>query len=360
MWDDALIRERSPIYNIDKINVPIYTVASWQDEQVGPRAVNWFSKVRPEVPLYATVTNGDHGMYRTQPSLDDLNRFFDHYLKGVNNGYETTPRIRVWWEAGRDGARAPGWSTSIGQWPPSGTDVRRLYLDQGGALGTQTGTGGPDPYVYAGPTGQGIQNPRYSGVTTQPDQYLWPVKPAPGTSAAYTSQPLAQDTTVLGAGSLDLWLASTAPDTDLQVTLTEVRPDGQEEYVQAGWLRASHRKLRGPDAEHADPPLPNPPAGRPGAPHSGHTDADADRDLPVRPRLPRRLTDQGLGRSTEVPARAVGLRRPPAPGGQPRVPRRRPSRRHWPCPVLPGFAPPAADAALPACGTVIRQPCRPA
>ena len=107
-WDDQLIRERSPIYEIGKINVPIYTVISWQDEQVGPRAVNWLSKVNPKVPLYATVTNGDHGMYRTDPSLQDLNKYFDHYLKGVDNGYQTTPRIRVWWEAGRNGTRAPG------------------------------------------------------------------------------------------------------------------------------------------------------------------------------------------------------------------------------------------------------------
>src|SRR4029079_6809541 len=124
--------------------------------------------------------------------------------------------------------------------------VGRYFLGADGALTTKrpgVDASGPDPYVYAGPTGQGIQNPRYSGVTTQPDQYLWSNKPAPGTAVSYTTEPLKQDATALGTGSLDLWMASTAVDTDLQVTLTEVRPDGQEEYVQAGWLRASHRKL---------------------------------------------------------------------------------------------------------------------
>jgi uncharacterized protein len=48
---------------------------------------------------------------------------------------------------------------------------------------------------------------------------------------------------VAGPASLDLWLSSTATDTDLQATVTEVRPDGEETYVQRGWLRASHRKL---------------------------------------------------------------------------------------------------------------------
>jgi hypothetical protein len=46
-----------------------------------------------------------------------------------------------------------------------------------------------------------------------------------------------------GTGSVDLWVRSTAPDVDFEVTLSEVRPDGKETYVQSGWLRASQRKL---------------------------------------------------------------------------------------------------------------------
>ena len=48
---------------------------------------------------------------------------------------------------------------------------------------------------------------------------------------------------IAGPSSLDVYLKSSRPDTDLQVTLSEVRPDGNETYVQSGWLRASHRKL---------------------------------------------------------------------------------------------------------------------
>ncbi len=46
-----------------------------------------------------------------------------------------------------------------------------------------------------------------------------------------------------GTGSVDLWISSSAPDNDVQATLTEVLPDGTERYVQNGWLRLSHRKL---------------------------------------------------------------------------------------------------------------------
>ena len=44
-------------------------------------------------------------------------------------------------------------------------------------------------------------------------------------------------------GLADLWVNSDLGDTDLEVTISEVRPDGQEMYVQSGWLRASHRAL---------------------------------------------------------------------------------------------------------------------
>src|SRR5690606_3433946 len=61
-----------------------------------------------------------------------------------------------------------------------------------------------------------------------------------------TSAPLAEDLVMLGTGSVDLWLRSPVDDADLEVTLTEVRPDGQEMVVQSGWLRAS---MREPSAE---------------------------------------------------------------------------------------------------------------
>ncbi|MAT07189.1 MAG: esterase, partial [Acidimicrobiaceae bacterium] len=56
-------------------------------------------------------------------------------------------------------------------------------------------------------------------------------------------EPLPDGLAVVGSGSVDLFLQSNLGDTDVEVTVTEVRPDGQEMYVQSGWLRASHRAL---------------------------------------------------------------------------------------------------------------------
>ena len=56
------------------------------------------------------------------------------------------------------------------------------------------------------------------------------------------SAPLTHNTMVIGAGAVQTGCGLGA-DVDLQVTVTEVRPDGKETFVQGGWLRTSMRKL---------------------------------------------------------------------------------------------------------------------
>jgi hypothetical protein len=57
------------------------------------------------------------------------------------------------------------------------------------------------------------------------------------------SSPLRANTAVVGAGAVQAWIKASTPSVDLQVTVSEIRPDGKETFVQTGWLRASERKL---------------------------------------------------------------------------------------------------------------------
>ena len=51
------------------------------------------------------------------------------------------------------------------------------------------------------------------------------------------------NTTAIGGGAVHLWVKSSTPNVDFLATVSEVRPDGNETFVQNGWLRASERKL---------------------------------------------------------------------------------------------------------------------
>jgi predicted acyl esterase len=60
---------------------------------------------------------------------------------------------------------------------------------------------------------------------------------------SYVSAPLKRNTVVIGAGAVHLWVRSSTRNVDLQATVSEVRPDGNETFVQNGWIRANERKL---------------------------------------------------------------------------------------------------------------------
>src|SRR5207248_8181050 len=67
--------------------------------------------------------------------------------------------------------------------------------------------------------------------------------------------PLTANTTVIGAGAVKAWVRSSTPNVDLQATVSEVRPDGKETFVQGGWVRADERKLDSQKSTPLEPVL---------------------------------------------------------------------------------------------------------
>jgi uncharacterized protein len=62
-----------------------------------------------------------------------------------------------------------------------------------------------------------------------------------GEELSYLTEPLADDLVVAGPAVADLWVSSDLPDVDVQVSISEVRPDGVEYLISNGWLRIGHR-----------------------------------------------------------------------------------------------------------------------
>ncbi len=224
-----------------RIEVPALACTSWQDDEVGSRAA-WtlFPRLDPQ-RLWMIGTNGHHGLCAfSAATTAQLVRFFDRYVKGLDNGFETTPHTQLWHDTTDATDARPGWVTSGGAWPPR-TSEHRLFLGTGGALRDVAPSASEPADTYVSPTvSAGTEN----GIAFGQAGRLWKLPGVPpGGAQAYTTPRLQRDAELLGPASLDLWLSSTATDTNLQATITEVRPDGQEVYVARGWLNATERRL---------------------------------------------------------------------------------------------------------------------
>ena len=277
-FDGDLFKERSPWYWADNIEVPTMLVESWQDEQVGSRATELIERFRPGLTWRGLFTNGDHGEYYGNDVFPAITEFLRFYLaeevparfqggsvtecqpipkrngKGTKGEtcttraetfdealarYEAENPLQINWETGAGGGRVPAWKTRLDNWPASNTTAWRLNLGADGILTEGDAAAGEVNYLYK--PGSSQQRGGYDIAGEPPAS--WDERPEAGTFAQFETAPLEADKLLAGTASVDLTVSSTAADTDFQVTLTEIRPDGKEMFVQQGWLRASHRKL---------------------------------------------------------------------------------------------------------------------
>jgi predicted acyl esterase len=282
----------SPVKFVNRIEVPVYLACQWQDEQTGGHCPALARRFKRTKRKWFTFTNGTHS-----DSLDPetFNRWFDFLelyvarrrpqlspaqrgaapvlysaLMGVPGvtlpddpiqqqpdfesalaAFEDLPRARVLLENGaggnRPGAPGPAFEASFKRFPPPGVKARSWFLGGGGKLkgqptkrGADRFTWDPDarpPTNFSGNTSSGP-----GGLWTASPDYDWTQSPA-GRALSYATAPLRSDTAVLGAGSVQLWVRSSARNVDLQATVSEIRPDGKEAFVQGGWLRTDARKL---------------------------------------------------------------------------------------------------------------------
>jgi predicted acyl esterase len=282
-----------PITFVHKITVPVYLACQWTDEQNGghcPDLAQHFTGTRWK---WFTFTNGVHGDSLDPDTFTRWYDFLELYvahrapalspsiksntpalyqtvfgIPGVMlpndpiqnqpsyaaalKAFERLPSVRVLFDNGAGGttpgAPYPGFEQSFDRFPLPGTQARSWYLRAGGQLGaTSPTTAAADQFTWDSrarpPTSfTGSDDGSPGGLWTATPRYNWTQNPA-GTAVAYVSSPLSANTVVVGGGAAQLWIRSSVPSVDLQVTVSEVRPDGIETFVQNGWLRASERKL---------------------------------------------------------------------------------------------------------------------
>lgn len=242
-YADGPYSEHSVIRETARIDIPTLGVQSWQDEQTGTRAGYYEDTIDPR-NMWLVSANGDHHTDDTSTYIDQmLQRFLAHYVKGEDNGFENEPHVRLLQEMQVREQPDEGLGSlrqrAVVEFPslPVRPRPMRLWLQPDGTLADARpgADSAPSRYRYPVP----------SPAVNDPDHEGWPAVAEwqKAGQLTFTTAALPQDLSFYGEGSADLWISATAKDTDLQVTLSEVRPDGQEMFVQRGWLRASKRAL---------------------------------------------------------------------------------------------------------------------
>jgi len=284
----AIVDPLAPATFVHKINVPVFLAGSWQDEQVGPYSATMLGNFTGTDKLHFTYINGGHVDAMDPPIFTRWLEFLSFYVRrevphfpdsarlilaglaqslfGVSHfaiepdrfasapsfdaalaSFESDPKVRILFDSGAQqpiGGPQQAFERSFNQWPVEGLQPSIWYFQDGGRLDPATPTGdGADSYIYD-PSRSQVTSCHNCGNDVWAAKPPWDWQQAPVANlVAYVSDPLTDTLEMVGSGSVDLWVKSTATDTDLQITLSEVRPDGKETYVQSGWLRASHRKL---------------------------------------------------------------------------------------------------------------------
>jgi predicted acyl esterase len=294
----------APVTFVDRIEVPVFLACQWTDEQTGGHCPTLAERFTGTQRKWFTFTNGTH-----IDSLDPatFNRWYDFLelyvahrapnLPAAAKGlaptvfkaamgvadvtlppdpiqgrasyadalaaFQAQPPVRLLFDNGAGAAPAapvPGFEQSFATWPLPNTAAKVWYLGTDGMLDDDPpAAGGADGFTanpkarpatsFTGDTGAGT-----NGLWTATPAYAWAQPPA-GSALSYVSKPLSNTVVVVGGGQLDAWVKSSTPDVDLQVTISEVRPDGKETFVQNGWVRASLRKLDAAKSSTLEPVL---------------------------------------------------------------------------------------------------------
>ena len=202
--------------------------------------VNWGRPDSEPAPMLKDI-----GDVADSPINDLMLAWYDRFLKDVDNGVSGVPRVDYFLMGANE------WKTATG-WPLPQTQWTRYYLAGDGTMSTRTGflrtsppgaDEAPDSYTYdpANPVpslgghsccgaGSGPQGPYDQTPVEQRSDVL-----------VYSTDPLGADTEVTGPTTVDLWAASTAPDTDFTAKLNVVKPDGQVINLNNGILRTAFR-----------------------------------------------------------------------------------------------------------------------
>jgi uncharacterized protein len=207
---------------LNESGIAVYTAVNWEEGYTGHGPAFTFNNLRtPKKLILGPAKHCDWAQVQRDTGFDivvEELRYFDHWLRGVDNGVMREPAVTYYTYN-----EAPGknWKTS-NTWPPRGAKRTKFFLGSG-SLGAAKPQRGVNP-------------------SAMPVSYTVDAENFWNTGMTFVTEPLTRDTEVTGHASARIWLSTTATDADVVARIDDVAPDGTHRYVGVeGKLRASLR-----------------------------------------------------------------------------------------------------------------------
>ena len=176
--------------------------------------------------------------------LQECLRWWDHWLKGQDNGVMEEPLLRAYiMESARPEAvyaERPGRWVAETEWPSYAIETQRLFLEPGRLL-VQSDADDREALTLRAPQSTGEASGEYMAMLLGPE---WPTDQSldDARSLVFDSPPLDQPIEILGAPSVELEIACDKPRGFLAVRLCDLHPDGASTRISYGILNLCHRE----------------------------------------------------------------------------------------------------------------------
>jgi predicted acyl esterase len=215
--DGAWYEERNPVILARNIEVPVWLQIDHGRGWTVDGAIELFNTLKGPRKLDI----GPYPPMQSRPWVDEhdkMFRWYDYWIKGIDNGVMDEPAVTVFVEGSRRQVMAD-------RWPPKRVEYGALYLRPRRKL-----SGEPEPLgaEYAAPDGF------YQAPLTVTDKVE---------ILSWSTEPFEDPTEMIGVGAAHIFAEIDQPDTNFILRMWDYAPGDRRQLITTGYLKASHREL---------------------------------------------------------------------------------------------------------------------
>jgi len=242
---DDYWKHASVFLNYDKIKCPVYAIGGWAD---GYSNAVFRLMENLKVPRKGLIGPWGHKyphLGGPGPTIDFLNealRWWDRWLKGIENGIDEEPMLRAWMQDFDSpvSVKRPGKWVAEKQYPSENVSMKKMKLKNGeidfyGDL--------PDydhPLKIQSPLSVGLFAGKwcsYAASTDLPSDQ----REEDGGALVFETLPLKEEIEIFGTTELTLSLKSDKPIAMIAARISDVAPNGRATRITYGVLNLTHR-----------------------------------------------------------------------------------------------------------------------